>query len=212
MAQRRRSAGRVRRSADRVGPGTALASPTHPSTGHDVDSPFFLVSPNHRRTWMKAAIVPSVNSAWVLREVPTPEPGPNQVLIKIRASGMCYTDVHQARGEFPSPFPRTLGHEPVREIVAIGAAVTARRVGDRVGVPWVQTACGRCEGCLRGEPMFCADMPGTSMQLPGGHAEYMLAYADATMPLPDGLAFEQAPPHFAAGSPLWSGFRRPPPP
>jgi len=60
---------------------------------------------------MQAAIVPSVNSAWVLREMPTPEPGANQVLFKIRASGMCYTDVHQTRGEIPSPFPRTLGHE-----------------------------------------------------------------------------------------------------
>jgi D-arabinose 1-dehydrogenase-like Zn-dependent alcohol dehydrogenase len=84
---------------------------------------------------MRTAIVPSANSAWVLREVPTPEPGPNQVLIKIRASGICYTDVHQTRGEIPSPFPRTLGHEPVGEIVAIGAGVTARKVGDRVGVP-----------------------------------------------------------------------------
>jgi len=77
---------------------------------------------------MRAAIVPSTNSAWVLREVPTPEPGPNQVLIKIRASGMCYTDVHQTRGEIPSPFPRTLGHEPVGGIVAVGAGVTPTRL------------------------------------------------------------------------------------
>jgi alcohol dehydrogenase len=156
---------------------------------------------------MRAAIVPSTNSAWVLREVPTPEPGPNQVLIKIRASGMCYTDVHQTRGEIPIPFPRTLGHEPVGEIVAIGAGVTARKVGDRVGVPWVQSSCGRCEWCLRGKPMFCAGMLGTSMQLPGGHAEYLLAYADATMPLPEGLSFEQAAPIFCAGYTVWSGLR-----
>jgi D-arabinose 1-dehydrogenase-like Zn-dependent alcohol dehydrogenase len=61
---------------------------------------------------MKAAIVPSVNSRWEIQEVPTPEPGPGQVLIKIHASGLCYTDVHQTRGELPGPFPRTLGHEP----------------------------------------------------------------------------------------------------
>jgi len=53
---------------------------------------------------MRAAVVPSANSAWVLKDIPTPEPEPNQVLIKIRASGMCYTDVHQTRGEIPSPF------------------------------------------------------------------------------------------------------------
>jgi alcohol dehydrogenase len=156
---------------------------------------------------MRTAIVPSANSAWVLREVPTPEPGPNQVLIKIRASGMCYTDVHQTRGEIPSPFPRTLGHEPVGEIVAIGAGVTTRKVGDRVGVPWMQSSCGRCEWCARGKPMFCAGMLGTSMQLPGGHAEYMLACADATMLLPEGLSYEQAAPIFCAGYTVWSGLR-----
>jgi len=85
--------------------------------------------------------------------------------------------------------------------------VTARKIGDRVGVPWVQTSCGRCEWCRRGKPMFCADSLGTSMQLPGGHAEYMLAYADATMLLPDGLSFEQAAPIFCAGYTVWSGFR-----
>src|SRR5262249_22402745 len=102
---------------------------------------------------MKAAIVPSVNSKWVVRGIKTPERGENQVLIKIRASGMCYTDVHQARGELPGDFPRTLGHEPVGEIVAVGPGVTARQKGARVGVPWVQPTCGRCEWCARGKPM-----------------------------------------------------------
>jgi alcohol dehydrogenase len=156
---------------------------------------------------MRAAVVPSTNSPWVLQEVPTPEPGPNQVLIQIRASGLCYTDVHQTRGEIPSPFPRTLGHEPVGEIVAKGAGVTARKVGDRVGVPWAQSSCGRCEWCLRGKPIFCSEALGTSMQLAGGHAEYMLAYADATMLLPEGLSFEQAAPIFCAGYTVWSGLR-----
>ncbi len=156
---------------------------------------------------MKASIVPSANSSWVLNEVPTPEPGPNQVLIKVRASGLCYTDVHQTHGAFPVPFPCTLGHEPVGEVVATGAGVTARKVGDRVGVPWVQSSCGRCEWCLRSKPMFCALALGTGMQLSGGHAEYMLAYSDATMLLPDGLSFEQAAPIFCAGYTVWSGLR-----
>jgi alcohol dehydrogenase len=156
---------------------------------------------------MRAAIVPSMNSAWELREVPTPEPGPNQVLLKIHASGICYTDVHQTRGELPGPFPRTLGHEPVGEIVAVGAAVSTRKVGDRVGVPWYQTTCGRCEWCSRGKPMFCAEAVGTSVQIGGGHAEYMLAHADATMLLPDGLAYQQAAPIFCAGYTVWSGLR-----
>jgi alcohol dehydrogenase len=120
---------------------------------------------------------------------------------------MCYTDVHQTRGELPGQFPRTLGHEPVGEIVAVGAGVATRKVGDRVGVPWVQSSCGRCEWCLRGKPMFCADGVATGLQMAGGHAEYMLAYADATMLLPDGLSFEQAAPIFCAGYTVWSGLR-----
>src|SRR5512147_563235 len=156
---------------------------------------------------MKAAVVPSANSRWAIQEVPTPEPGPGQVLIKIHASGLCYTDVHQTRGELPGPFPRTLGHEPVGEIVGVGSGVNTRRVGDRVGVPWIQTTCGRCEWCLRGRPMFCPEQIGTGAQMSGGHAEYMLAFADATMLLPEGISYEQAAPIFCAGYTVWSGLR-----
>jgi alcohol dehydrogenase len=156
---------------------------------------------------MKAAVVPSPNRAWEVREIPDPEPGLNQVLIKIHASGICYTDVHITRGDLPTQFPRTLGHEPAGEIVAVGRAVTTRKVGDRVGVPWMQASCGRCEWCLRGKPMFCKDQIGTGVQIPGSHAEYMVAYADATVPLPDALSYEQAAPIFCAGYTVWSGLR-----
>jgi D-arabinose 1-dehydrogenase-like Zn-dependent alcohol dehydrogenase len=105
---------------------------------------------------LQAAVVPAVRSKWELKEVSALEPGPNQVLVKIYASGLCFTDVHQTNGELPGPFPRILGHEPVGEIVTI-TGVRTRRVGDRVGVPWLQASCGRCEWCLRGRPMLCAD-------------------------------------------------------
>lgn len=156
---------------------------------------------------MKAAIVPAAHSRWEIRQIDTPEPGPNQVLIKIHASGICFTDVHQTRGELPGDFPRTLGHEPVGEVAALGLGVTTRKVGDRVGVPWVQHTCGRCEWCARNKPMFCAEGIGTGGQIAGGHAEYMLAYADATMLLPDQLDYEQAAPLFCAGYTVWSGLR-----
>ena len=156
---------------------------------------------------MKAAVVPAVRSRWEVKEVPTADPGPNQVLIAIHASGLCFTDVHQTNGDLPGPFPRILGHEPVGEIVAVGPGVRTRRVGDRVGVPWVQASCGRCEWCLRGRPMFCAKRIVTSQETAGGHAEYMVAYADATVPLPDGVAYEQAAPIFCAGYTVWSGLR-----
>jgi D-arabinose 1-dehydrogenase-like Zn-dependent alcohol dehydrogenase len=95
----------------------------------------------------------------------------------------------------------------VGEIVAADPGVTTRRVGDRVGVPWIQASCGRCEWCARGKPMFCAQQIGTSGQMGGGHAEYMLAYATATVLLPDGLSYEQAAPIFCAGYTVWSGLR-----
>jgi dehydrogenase len=156
---------------------------------------------------MIAAVVPAVKAKWEVREVPTPKPEANQVLIKIHASGLCYTDVHITQGEIPTQFPRTLGHEPVGEIVAVGVGVRTRRVGDRVGVPWIQASCGRCEWCQRGKPMFCADQIGTGVGISGGHAEYMVAYADATVLIPQRLSYEQAAPIFCAGYTVWSGLR-----
>jgi len=156
---------------------------------------------------MKAAVVPAVKSNWEVKEVPTPKPDANQVLIKIHASGLCYTDVHITRGGIPAQFPRTLGHEPVGEIVEIGLGVRTRHVGDRVGVPWIQASCGRCEWCQRGKAAFCPQQIGTGLQTQGGHAEYMVAYADSTELLPEGLSYEQAAPIFCAGYTVWSGLR-----
>src|SRR5580704_12380965 len=68
---------------------------------------------------MQAAVVPAVSGSWQVREVPQPKPGPNQVLVKMHASGICYTDVHETLGHIPGEFPRILGHEPVGEIVAV---------------------------------------------------------------------------------------------
>jgi Zn-dependent alcohol dehydrogenase len=97
---------------------------------------------------LQAAVVPAIHGKWEVRDVPTPHPATNQVLIKIHASGLCYTDVHITEGLLPSAsFPRTVGHEPVGEIVEVGDGVTKRKIGDRVGVPWFQSSCGRCEWC-----------------------------------------------------------------
>jgi len=156
---------------------------------------------------MRAAVVSAINGPWEVKDVPRPEPGPNQVLVKMHASGVCYTDVHQTLGHIPGAFPRILGHEPVGEVVAVAPDVTSRKVGDRVGVPWIQATCGRCEWCARGRKMFCAGQKSTGMDLQGGHAEYMPMYADATFLIPDGVAYDQAAPIFCAGYTVWSGLR-----
>jgi alcohol dehydrogenase len=159
--------------------------------------------------YMRAAVVPKMGAKWEVKEVPTPEPSANQVLIKIHASGICYTDVHTTEGRLPMPveFPPILGHEPAGEIVAVGEGVTSRKIGDRVGVPYLQASCGRCEWCLRGKQLFCTQQISTGVGMQGSHAQYMLAYADATMLLPDGLPYEQAAPLFCAGYTVWSGLR-----
>lgn len=156
---------------------------------------------------MQAAVVPAVNGKWEVRQVPDPKPAANQVLIKIHASGICYTDVHITHGVIPTQFPRTLGHEPAGEIVAVGEGVRTRKVGDRVGVPWIQASCGRCEWCTRGKPMYCTQRISSGIDMQGSHAEYMVAYADSTVLLPDGLSYEQAAPVFCAGYTVWSGLR-----
>src|SRR3989449_8921931 len=156
---------------------------------------------------MQAAVVPAVNSSWQVKEVPQPQPGPNQVLVKMHASGICYTDVHQTLGHLPGPFPRILGHEPVGEIVAVAPDVTTRKVGDRVGTAWIQSTCGRCEWCQRGRRMFCPYLKGTGIEAQGGHAEYMLMNADATYLIPDKVSYEQAAPIFCAGYTVYSGLR-----
>src|SRR5438445_887950 len=156
---------------------------------------------------MQAAVVTAVNSSWQVKEVPQPQPGPNQVLVKMHASGICYTDVHQTLGHLPGPLPRILGHEPVGEIIAVAPDVTTRKVGDRVGTAWIQSTCGRCEWCQRGRRMFCPYLKGTGIEAQGGHAEYMLMNADATYLIPDKVSYEQAAPIFCAGYTVYSGLR-----
>src|SRR4029453_7983547 len=90
--------------------------------------------PPHRKGGIaiNAAVATAAHAPWELKDVPVSAPGPNQVLIKNHASGLCYTDVHQTNGDLPGLFPRVLGHEPVGEIVAVGAGVPARRLCARV--------------------------------------------------------------------------------
>jgi alcohol dehydrogenase len=156
---------------------------------------------------VKAAIVSSAQAPWTISDVAMPEPGANQVVIKVHASGLCYTDVHQALGHFGMPYPMRLGHEPVGEIVALGPGVTSRSIGDRVGVPWIQASCGRCEWCTRGLPITCPNLIQAAIDMPGGHAEYLLAFAAATILLPENVSYEQAAPIMCAGYTVYSGLR-----
>jgi alcohol dehydrogenase/propanol-preferring alcohol dehydrogenase len=164
---------------------------------------------------MKAAVIPEVNATWVLQGVPTPRPGPGEVLIRVRASGICGNDVAAARGQlpFPSFSPAIPGHEPVGEVVETGSGVTSRAVGDRVGTHWIRGTCGRCDYCRLGRPvsgtaaLLCAAPVSTGFTVQGGQAEYMVVAAEQTVFIPDALSDELAAPVLCAGYTGWSALR-----
>lgn len=164
---------------------------------------------------MKAAVVKEPGARWEIREVPTPQAGPGQVLIRVRACGVCHNDVWLTNGIYPFPplDPVIVGHEAAGEIVEVGPGVRSRQVGDRVGSTWVQGTCGRCDYCRRNLPvtgqsaMNCPAPVMTGMTAPGGHAEYVAVAAESTVLLPDAVTFEQAAPVLCAGYTAWSALR-----
>lgn len=162
---------------------------------------------------MKAVVMTGANRPWEVREVPVPRTEPGQLLVKVHASGMCYTDVWSTQGYGGDIYPQTPGHEVVGEVVEVGAGVHTRKVGDRVGTTWVQSACGRCPYCRQNRPltgqtaMNCDSPRTTGFTSQGGHAEYIAIAAEGTVLLPDGLAYTDAAPMMCAGYTTWSGLR-----
>ena len=137
-----------------------------------------------------------------LRDVerPVPRMGSGDVLLRVRACGVCRTDLHVLDGELPDPaLPLVLGHEIVGTVEQAGADVTRLHVGDRVGVPWLGWACGRCRFCRRGAENLCPYARFTGYQRDGGYAEYTAADARFVFPLPPALADVEAAPLLCAG-------------
>src|SRR5512143_1181034 len=105
---------------------------------------------------MKAMILEKPRTPLVLKDVPVPEPGDNEVLIKVHACGVCRTDLHIVDGELTNPkLPLIIGHEIVGSIIKLGKNVNEFSVGDKVGVPWLGYTCGKCKYCLRGDENLC---------------------------------------------------------
>lgn len=166
-------------------------------------------------TTMKAAVLSAPNTPWTLADRPRPELGPNDVLVRIRACGICGTDVWIANGTLSfRDFPLILGHEAVGEIVAVGEAVTIRRPGDRVGIPMAQKTCGVCDFCRQRHPMSfvsgvnCAAPALTGVTVDGGFAEYLAADAAGTVLLPAAISYEDAAPTLCAGYTVWAALRK----
>jgi propanol-preferring alcohol dehydrogenase len=136
---------------------------------------------------MRAAVLTEFNHDWQLQTLPDPRPAPGQVVIRIRASGMCGTDLHAHHGHLGVKVPIVLGHEPAGEIVELGAGVLDLKMGDRVGVFWNQKGCGRCAACQSGRPEHCPTAQ-SWMNLGGANSELMLAWASGCELIPEGLA------------------------
>ena len=158
---------------------------------------------------MKAAVVPALGAPLDIREVPVPQVGPGQVLIRVRASGVCHTDLHAATGDWPvKPDPPFIpGHEGVGEVAALGPGVVHLKEGDRVGAPWLHTACGRCLHCVGGWETLCESQQNTGYSVDGAYAEYVRADANYVGRLPDGLEFGAAAPVLCAGVTVYKGLK-----
>ncbi|MEJ7843848.1 MAG: alcohol dehydrogenase AdhP [Rubrobacter sp.] len=145
---------------------------------------------------MKAAIVYDFGQPLRVEDVPVPKPEVGEVLVKIEASGLCHTDTHASKGDWPikPKLPLIPGHEGVGIVESVGDGVTEVRAGERVAIPWLGHACGACEYCGSGRETLCEQQLNTGYFIDGSHAEYAKANAKYVVRVPEGVnAFEAAP-------------------
>ena len=145
----------------------------------------------------------------VIRDRPIPVAGPGQVLVKTEACGVCHTDLHAAAGDWPlkPALPFTPGHEGIGVVTALGSGVTAVKLGDRVGVPWLYSTCGHCEYCLSARETVCAEAQFGGYTKNGGFAEYILADPNYVAHIPAGLGPREAAPLICAGITSYKGLK-----
>ena len=158
---------------------------------------------------MKAAVVHEFGKPLVIEEVPIPVPGDGQILVKVEACGVCHTDLHAANGDWPvKPNPPFIpGHEGVGYVVKVGPNVKHIKEGDRVGVPWLYSACGHCEYCLDAWETLCLKQENTGYSVNGSFAEYVVADADYVGILPDNVGFVEIAPVLCAGVTVYKGLK-----
>ena len=149
---------------------------------------------------MKASVLYAAHQALVYQQVADPTAGPGQLLIQVKACGVCRTDLHIVDGELAQPrLPLVPGHEIVGEVAALGPGVSGFQKGDRVGVPWLGDTCGTCRYCLKGQENLCEKPGFTGYTLDGGFSEMTAADARYCFHLPSGYDDMQAAPLMCAG-------------
>jgi len=149
---------------------------------------------------MKAMLLERAGAPLVPTDLPDPQPGANDVLIRVRACGVCRTDLHVVDGELTRPkLPLVLGHEIVGEVIGLGSAVVRFALGDRVGVPWLGWTCGECRYCTSGRENLCDRARFTGYDIDGGYAELTVADERYCFTLPAGPSDQAAAPWLCAG-------------
>lgn len=135
-----------------------------------------------------------------LEDVPVPEPGPGEVLVRVRFCGVCHTDLHTVEGEIVPPrLPLTPGHQVVGIVERAGEDVSNLKPETRVGLAWLGTTCGQCHYCARGDENLCEKARFNGFDIDGGYAEYVVVHEDFAYPIPEGFPDEQAAPLLCAG-------------
>ncbi|TDD45866.1 hypothetical protein E1286_22705 [Nonomuraea terrae] len=158
---------------------------------------------------MRAALATAVGAPLTLTERDVPEPGPDEVVVKVTACGVCFTDLNLIRGHFPfARFPVVPGHEITGTVAAVGSGVSGLSVGDAVGGQFLYDSCGHCDYCVSGDQILCPSKRITGIVKDGGYAEYALLKAGFVTPLPAGLDPVAAAPLMCAGLTAFNGLRR----
>ncbi|HEY6556322.1 MAG TPA: alcohol dehydrogenase AdhP [Polyangiaceae bacterium] len=158
---------------------------------------------------MKAAVVRKFGEPLTIEERPIPTPGPGEVLVKIKATGVCHTDLHAAEGDWPvkpSP-PFVPGHEGAGIIAAVGAGVKGMTEGDAVGIAWLHDACGACEHCITGWETLCESQHDSGYSVDGTFAEYAIGAAAYVARLPQKIDFAEMAPILCAGVTTYKGIK-----
>ncbi|KPJ54685.1 MAG: alcohol dehydrogenase [Dehalococcoidia bacterium DG_18] len=157
---------------------------------------------------MKAQILndisPVENRPLELVDLPAPQPRLKEILVRISACGVCHTELDEIEGRLQPKLPMILGHEIIGKVESLGSRVTKFKVGDRVGIAWIHSACGKCHFCEEGNENLCYEFQGTGLQANGGYAEYTVVSEDFAYSIPDRFTDSQAAPLLCAGA---IGFR-----
>lgn len=158
---------------------------------------------------MKAAVVRQLGAPLVMEEVPIPVPGPFEALVQVDYSGVCHTDLHAARGDWPvKPVPPFIpGHEGSGRVVELGPSAAGVRVGDRIGNAWLATACGVCRDCLGGWESLCARQQNSGYSVDGSFAEYMVVDTRYAPRIPEGADAAGITAVLCAGVTVYKGLK-----